>query len=136
MHSKFLRADAYSSKVIGAAIEVHRLKGAGLLESIYQKCLVHELSLRGIPSREQIAVAVEYKGLTFDDMLRVDVLVDDCLLVELKAVTQLLPIHTAQLFSYMRLLDAPLGLLINFHELKLVEGLRRIILPGADAPNH
>lgn len=119
--------------MIGAAIEVHRHKGAGLLESIYKKCLLRELALQAIPARHELAVMVEYKGYRFDEQLRVDICVDNCLLVELKAVSTLLPIHTAQLFSYMKLLDMPLGLPINFHEVRLVDGLHRVILPGADA---
>jgi len=132
MHPKFKRADEWSRKVIGAAIEVHREKGPGLLESIYQKCLMRELLLQRIPALDQLVVPVSYKGYVFDEPLRLDVHVDDCLVVELKAVEEILPIHKAQLLSYMKSLDAPLGLLINFHEMKLVDGLHRLILPGAD----
>ncbi len=133
MHAKFQQAANWTGKVIGAAIEVHRLKGPGLLEPIYEKCLMRELYLQGIPSRQQVIVPIEYKGFVFDEPLRLDVVVDDCLIIELKSVEQVLPIHKAQLLSYMRLLDHPLGLLINFHELKLIEGIHRMILPGADA---
>lgn len=133
MHAKYRRADEWSGRLIGAAIEVHRLKGPGLLEPIYEKCLMRELFLRHIPATNQLVVPIEYKGYTFEEPLRVDVYVDDCLLVELKAVETLLPIHQAQLFSYMKLLDAPVGLLINFHELILKDGIRRMILPGADS---
>ena len=80
----------------------------------------------------QRVVRIEYKGLLFDEPLRFDVLIDACLLLELKCVREILPIHKAQLLSYMRLLDVPLGLLINFHEMKLVDGLVRLILPGAN----
>jgi len=132
MHQKFRRADGWSRHVIGAAIEVHRLKGPGLLESIYEKCLARELSLRGIPAIQQLAVPVEYKGVTFEEPLQLDLFVDDCLIIELKAVEKVLPIHKAQLLSYMMLLDAPLGLVINFHELRLVDGVHRVILRGAD----
>ncbi len=131
MHSKFQRADELSRLVIGAAIEVHRLKGPGLLESIYQKCLMRELELRGISARQQVQVPIEYKGLVFEEPLKLDVYVADGLILELKAVSEVLPIHKAQLLSYMKLLDAPLGLLINFHEMKLVDGVHRLILPGA-----
>jgi GxxExxY protein len=132
MHPKFKRADEWSRKVIGAAIEVHRLKGPGLLETIYEKCLLRELFLQGIPAQNQLVIRIEYKGYVFDEPLRLDVYVDECLIVELKAVEAILPIHKAKLLSYMKLLDAPLGLLINFHEMKLVDGLHRLILPGAD----
>ena len=117
--------------MIGAAIEVHRLKGPGLLEPIYEKCLMRELFLQNIPAKNQLVVPIEYKGYVFEEPLRLDVYIDDCLLVELKAVETILPIHKAQLFSYMKLLDAPIGLLINFHELVLKDGIRRMILPGA-----
>jgi GxxExxY protein len=80
----------------------------------------------------QRQVLIEYKGFTFEENLRFDILIEDCLLVEVKAVQAILPIHQAQLFSYMKLLDVPLGLLINFHEIKLTDGIRRMMLPGAD----
>jgi GxxExxY protein len=130
----FNKADELSHTVIGAAIEVHRLKGPGLIESIYERCLMRELSLRHVAAVNQRQVKIEYKGLVFEEPLRFDVLVEDCLLLELKSVQEVLPIHQAQLFSYMKLLDVPIGLLINFHELKLADGLTRMILPGANQP--
>jgi GxxExxY protein len=132
MHPLFERADQLSREVIGAAIEVHRLKGPGLIESIYEECLMRELSLRGLDAVNQRVVRIEYKGLVFEEPLRFDVLVEACLLLELKCVQEILPIHQAQLLSYMKLLDVPVGLLINFHELKLVNGIHRMILPGAN----
>jgi len=132
MHPLFERADKLSHDVIGAAIEVHRVMGAGLLESIYERCLGRELDLRGIRFLNQKAVTIEYKGLTFEESLQFDLLVDECLLVELKAVKEVLPIHKAQTLSYMKLLNVPLGLLINFHEPRLVDGVSRLILPGAN----
>ena len=131
MHSLYEKADRLSSEVIGAAIEVHRNKGPGLIESIYERCLLRELELRSIPATTQKIVRVEYKGLVFDEPLRFDLLIDDCLLVELKAVEVLHPLSKAQLFSYMKLLDVPIGLLINFHEPVLKNGISRMILPGA-----
>jgi GxxExxY protein len=131
MHPNFLRADERSKKVIGAAIEVHREKGPGLIESIYEKCLMRELELQNIPAVNQLVIPIEYKGLVFDEVLKLDIYVDGCLIVELKAVEKILPIHKAQLFSHMKLLDAPLGLLINFHEIRLADGISRLILPGA-----
>jgi GxxExxY protein len=132
MHTLYEKADGLSGKVIGAAIEVHRHKGPGLIESIYERCLLRELELRSIPATMQRIVHVEYKGLVFDEPLRFDLLVDNCLLVELKAVEPLHRSSKAQLFSYMKLLDIPIGLLINFHEPILKNGVFRMILPGAN----
>jgi GxxExxY protein len=132
MHPLFHKADVLSRAAIGAAIEVHRTLGPGLLESIYEKCLMRELELRGIPAVNQKTVDIEYKGAVFTETLKFDVLVDGCLLLELKAVQEVMPIHKAQLLSYMKLLNLPLGLLINFHEMKLVDGISRMILPGAN----
>ncbi len=132
MHPLFQKADTLSNTVIGAAIEVHRLKGPGLIESIYEKCLLRELFLNKIQSVNQKSVLIEYKGITFEEPLRFDILVENCLLLELKCVQNVLPIHKAQLLSYMKLLNIPLGLLINFHEMKIVDGIHRMILPGAN----
>jgi GxxExxY protein len=132
MHPLFKRADELSYVAIGAAIEVHRLKGPGLLESIYERCFMRELDLRHIAAVNQRLVRIEYKGLVFDEPLRFDVLMGDRLLLELKCVQEILPIHKAQLLSYMKLLDIPLGLIINFHEVKLTDGIVRMILPGAN----
>jgi GxxExxY protein len=132
MHPLFAKADKLSGAVIGAAIEVHRIMGPGLLESIYERCLLREFELRGIPVRDQQEVVIEYKVLVFAEKLKFDLLVDDCLLVELKAVQEVAPIHKAQLLSYMKLLNVPLGLLFNFHEMKLADGVSRLILPGAN----
>jgi GxxExxY protein len=132
MHPLFKKADQLSHAAIGAAIEVHRLKGPGLLESIYEKCMMRELSLRGIVAVNQNIVKIEYKGLIFEEPLRFDVLIENCLLLELKSVQEILPIHKAQLLSYMKLLDIPIGLIINFHEMKLADGIVRMILPGAN----
>jgi GxxExxY protein len=132
MHSLFPKADKLSGEAIGAAIEVHREKGPGLIESIYEKCMMRELSLRNLTFVNQQLVKIEYKGITFEEPLRFDILVEDCLLLELKCVQEILPIHKAQLLSYMKLLNVPIGLIFNFHELKLTDGLVRMILPGAN----
>ncbi len=134
MHPLFRKADELSHTVIGAAIEVHRHEGPGLIESIYEKCLMRELSLRSLGAVNQRVVKIEYKGVVFEEPLRFDVLVEDCLLLELKSVQEILPVHKAQLLSYMKLLDVPIGLLINFHEVKLADGIHRLILPGANQP--
>src|SRR4029078_2504222 len=125
----FQTADKLSHVAIGAAMEVHRLKGPGLIESIYERCVMRELELRQISAVNQQVVRVEYKGLVFDEPLRFDVLVENCLLLELKCVREVLPIHQAQLLSYMKLLDVPVGLIINFYEMRLVDGITRMILP-------
>jgi len=93
---------------------------------------MRELELRNIPAVNQRLVRVEYKGLVFEEPLRFDVLIADCLLLELKCVQEILPVHKAQLLSYMKLLDIPLGLILNFHESKLTDGVVRLILPGAN----
>src|SRR5215216_5160949 len=98
MHPLYAEAHALSGEAIGAAIEVHRDKGPGLLESIDERCLMHEFSLRKHAAVNQKLVRITYKDLTFDEPLRFDVLVDDCLLIEAKSVEKILPIHKAQLF--------------------------------------
>jgi GxxExxY protein len=132
MHPDFIKAAGLTSHIIGAAVEVHRDKGPGLIESIYEWCLEKELELSGLHFVTQKAVTVVYKGFTREEPLRFDILVEGCVLVEAKAVAQILPIHKAQLLSYLKLLNVPLGLLINFHELKLANGVHRLMLPGAN----
>ncbi|MFT3782062.1 MAG: GxxExxY protein [Nibricoccus sp.] len=134
MHPLYNKAQDLSYKVIGAAIEVHRLKGPGLLESIYERCFMRELKLLKIPAAAQLSTEVEYKGLVFESPLKIDVLVDGCLIVENKVVEQVLPVHKAQLLSYMKLINAPLGLLINYREPVLKNGVHRVILDNADQP--
>ena len=134
MHPTFGKADRLSREAIGAAIEVHRVLGPGLLESIYEKCMLREFELRGIPVVNQKHVRIEYKGVTFTEQLKFDLLVDGALLLEVKAVEQTLPVHKAQLLSYMKLLYVPLGLVLNFHEVKLADGISRMMLLGANAP--
>lgn len=131
MHPLYETADRISREVIGAAIEVHRHQGPGLIESINERCLLRELELRSIPAVTQKVVRIEYKGFVFDEPLRFDLLVDGSLLVELKAVEVVHPFSKAQLLSYMKLLDIPVGLLMNFHEPVLKNGISRLILPGA-----
>ena len=132
MHPLFQKATGLTETIIAAAVEVHRDKGPGLIESIYEWCLVEELELRRRACVSQKSVLVEYKGFTREEPLRFDVLVEGCVLVEAKAVEKVLPIHKAQLLSYMKLVDVPLGLLINFHEMKVTDGIGRLILPGAN----
>ena len=129
MHSLFQKASGLTEGIIGAAIEVHQDKGPGLIESIYEWCLTKEFESRGLLCLNQKIVVITYKGFTREEPLRFDLLVEDCVLVEAKAVETILPIHKAQLLSYMKLLDIPIGLLINFHEVKLTDGVHRLILP-------
>lgn len=132
MDRLYQRAHDLTKEVIGAAIEVHKDKGPGLLESIYEWCLEVELELRGHTVRRQKEVTIEYKGRCRKEELRFDVLVEECLIVEIKAVEKVHPIHKAQLLSHMKLLDLPVGLLFNFHSEKLTDGVSRLILSGAN----
>ena len=132
MHPLFTNSSAITHDAIGAAIEVHRDKGPGLLESIYEWCLTMELQLRGHLVKRQQSVVIRYKQFSREEPLRFDLLIDGCLLVEVKAVEKIHPINKAQLLSYMKLLDVPLGLLINFNTIKLSDGVSRLILPGAN----
>ena len=120
--------DELSKRVIGCAIEVHKELGPGLLESTYEQCLAHELSLAGIRFRPQVALPVPYKEIRLDCGYRVDLLIDDALIVELKAVDQLLAIHEAQLLTYMKLAGVQTGLLVNFNVRRLKDGIRRFVL--------
>jgi GxxExxY protein len=115
-----------SHELIGAAIEVHRELGPGLLESAYEGAYTHELTLRHIPHLRQKLMPVSYKGVLIETGYRIDILAEDRVVVELKAVEKLLPIHSAQLITYLRLGKYPLGLIINFHVLKLVDGIERV----------
>ena len=114
--------------VIGAAIEVHRALGSGLLESAYEVCLCRELSLRNVPFECQKPIAIDYKGVSLDCGYRADLIVDRQVLVELKAVDQLSAIHDAQLLSYLKLSGLKVGLLINFNVRMLKHGVRRKVL--------
>lgn len=135
MHPRFAKASGMTHDVIAAAIEVHRETGPGLLESVYEWCLIKELELRRYTVRNQRSVVITYKDFQREDELAFDLLVDECLLIEVKAVDAVHPIHKAQLFSYMKLLDVPLGLVINFNTLKLTDGVSRMMLPGANLEN-
>jgi len=132
VHPLFQIASGLTETIIAAAIEVHRDKGPGLIESIYPWCLLKEFELRGLQCVSQKSVLIEYKGFTREEPLRFDVLVEGCVLVEAKAVEKVVPIHKAKLLSYRKLLNLLLGLLINFHEMKVTDGISRLILPGAN----
>ncbi len=132
MHHLYDKASSLTASIIGGAIEVHRDKGPGLIEPIYEWCLLKELELRNLACTSQKVVKIHYKGFAREEPLRFDILVEGCVLVEVKAVQRILPIHKAQILSYMKILDVPLGLLVNFHEMKLTDGVHRLILPGAN----
>lgn len=120
--------DRLSNKVIGCALEVHRTLGPGLLESTYEKCLAHELVVAKVPFKLQQAVPVEYKGINLECGYRIDILVDDKIILELKSVESLQKVHEAQLITYMKLAGVKTGLLINFNERMLKDGLKRFVL--------
>ena len=103
-----------SYKVIGCALEVYKTLGPGLLETAYEKALLHELNLRGIPAKSQVKIEMDYKGVNLGEGLRLDLLVDDKLIIELKSVDELKPVHYKQLQTYLKLTHRKLGLLINF----------------------
>lgn len=115
-------------EIIGSSIEVHRKLGPGLLESAYRRCLCRELFLRGIPFRREWPLPLEYKGLVVEGAYKVDILVDDSVVVEVKTVEALAPIHDAQILTYLRLGGWRIGLLINFNVVVLKDGIRRKIL--------
>jgi GxxExxY protein len=114
-----------SRKVIGCAIEVHRNLGPGLLESVYQQCLAYEMRLAGLSFKSELAIPICYKGVDLNCSYRLDFLVEDFLVIEVKAVESLLGIHQAQLLTYMKLAEAPLGLLLNFNVKLLTEGIKK-----------
>ena len=132
MHVRFSQGSELTGSIISAAIEVHRTLGPGLLESIYHWALAQELAIRELRFSSEQRVRIEYKGQVRDEPLRYDLLVEDCVLVEVKAVDAIHGVHKAQLLTYMKLLNVPLGLILNFHQEKLVDGVARLILPGAN----
>jgi GxxExxY protein len=114
-------------RVITCALKVHTAIGPGVLESVYQTCLLHELQKAGLSVHAQVALPVEYDGLRLDSGYRLDLLVENTVIVELKCVETLLPIHKAQLLTYLRLANKPLGLLLNFNVVHLREGIKRVL---------
>ena len=121
-----------SHELMGAAIEVHRELGPGLLESAYEGAYAHELTLRNIPHVRQKLMPVHYKGIIIETGYRIDVIADERVIIELKSVEKLLPIYSAQLLTYLRLARLSLGLLINFNVYKLIDGIERV---SNNAPN-
>ena len=123
-----------SRRVIGCAIEVHRNLGPGLMESVYETCLCEELGAAGLPFVRQRHVPVTYKGRTLDEHYRMDVVVQETLVLEIKAVSQIHPLHEAQLRTSLRLSHLPPGLVLNFNALQLKDGISRVIGPDATTP--
>jgi GxxExxY protein len=130
-----MKVNEITQAIIGSAIEVHRVLGPGLLESAYQQCLCQELACRGIPFERERELPVQYKGLRLDCGYRIDLLVADQVVVEIKAVDTLLPIHDAQVLTYLRLGGWKAGLLINFNVPVLKQGIRRLVL-GLEEESH
>lgn len=116
-----------SSKIIGAAIEVHKQLGPGLLESTYETCLAYELKQMGLDVKQQQALPVVYKEVKLDAGYRIDLLIENKVIIEIKSVEALADIHTAQLLTYLKLKDLKLGLLIYFNSVRVVDGLKRIV---------
>jgi GxxExxY protein len=119
---------ALTERVIGLAIEVHRHLGSGLLESAYEECLCYELATHDIEFARQVALPIVYKEISLDCGYRMDLVVSRCLVIEIKAIERLIPIHEAQLLTYLRLSGHRIGLLMNFHAILLKDGLRRLVL--------
>ena len=126
--------NALTDKIIGAAIEVHRHLGPGLLETAYEECLCYELSQQGVRFQRQVALPVNYKGLKLDCGYKLDLLVEDSVVVELKAIEELLPIHSAQLLTYLKSSGKRVGLLINFNVPILTKGLKRMVNHYIESP--
>ena len=125
---KRIRVNEITQEVIGAAIAVHRALGPGLLESAYQECLCQELALRGVPFERQLPLPLEYRGIHCECGYRLDILIGDVVVVEVKSIEAIAPIHLAQLLTYLRLGGWNVGLLINFNVVVLKEGIRRRVL--------
>lgn len=121
-----METDLLTQRVIGCAIEVHRTLGPGLLESSYEQCLMYELKQAGLIAKSQVLLPIVYKSVVIDAGYRLDILLPGKLILELKAVENLLPIHTAQLITYLKLSNIKTGLLINFNVPKLTDGIKRV----------
>jgi len=120
--------EALTERVIGLAIDVHHDTGPGLLESVYERCLCHELHQAGIPFERQAVVPIVYKRLRLDEGFRADIVVDHAVILEIKAVARILPVHEAQLQTYLRMSGIRVGLILNFHAGRLIDGLRRLVV--------
>ena len=124
-------ADQLTQRVIGLAMDVHRALGPGLLESVYEECLCSELDAASLAFERQVALPISYKGKRLDGGYRLDLVIENAVIVEIKSVEQLLPVHQAQLLTYLKLSGIPTGLLLNFHTAFLKDGIRRMSLARA-----
>jgi GxxExxY protein len=134
---KGLETDEITGQVVDAAFKLHTRLGPGLLESVYELVLARELERRGLTVERQKPVSFEFDGLRFDDAFRIDLLIEGCVVVELKSVETLAPVHSKQILTYLRLLNLPVGLLINFGAATMKEGLHRVVnnyQPSSSAP--
>ena len=122
-----MNEDEIGKLVINASMKIHTALGAGLLEGIYEACLAYELEKQGLPVRRQAALPIVYEGLKLDNAFRIDILVDDKVVVELKAIDNLLPVHSAQLLSYLKLGKYKLGYLLNFNVVHMKDGIKRMV---------
>ncbi|BAI61689.1 conserved hypothetical protein [Methanocella paludicola SANAE] len=120
------KTNKISGIIVDSALTVHRTLGPGLLERVYEECLIQELTLRGLKVESQIPLPIEYKGLRIEDAVRIDILVENCVIIEIKAVETVLPVHEAQLLTYLKLSNNRLGLLINFNSPLIKDGIKRI----------
>lgn len=129
-HSRTFNDDLLTGRIIGAAIEVHRQLGPGLLESTYEECLCFELTILGLPFERQVPLPIEYKSMRLLNAYKVDLLIDNNVVVELKAVEKVLPVHEAQVLTYLRLTGLERGLLLNFNSVPMKSGIRRLNRPN------
>ena len=129
-----MRVDELTNRIIGAAIEVHRHLGPGLLESMYESCLVMELEMRRLSVERQRKIPIRYKSRALSRSYRLDLVVEDTVLVEIKSVARLEPVHTAQVLTYLRISGYQVGLLVNFNVPLLTDGLRRLVLNLPESP--
>jgi GxxExxY protein len=129
-----------SGKIIGACIEVHKYLGPGLMESVYHECLCHELSLQGISYVKEYDISIIYKGVAIPTRLRADMLIEGTIILELKSVAEMLPMHEAQMLTYLKLSNCQLGLLVNFNVSLLKDGIKRVKYypktTNPNSPNH
>jgi GxxExxY protein len=121
------RLDALSAQILDSCISVHKIMGPGLLESVYELCLMKEFELRGIPAKNQVPIPLQYKGFELSKEFRVDILVDDSIVMEIKSCENMLPVYEAQIISYLRLTDKKLGFLVNFNVKLLKNGFKRVV---------
>jgi len=128
-----LECEDITGKIIGGAIKVHRALGPGLLESAYEACLAHELCSVGLAIQRQVSLPVVYDGVTLDCGYRLDLLVEQVVIIEIKSVQKILPIHEAQLLTYLRLSSRPVGLILNFNVLRMTDGITRRALTKSPA---